>query len=395
MELLNFLHSHPDDWYNILSQDPYNLKIKRDEGANKGLILFEYNQIDSDMSLPLVQECRGIILDSYNNWEIISYPFNKFFNYGEPNAADIDWRTAHVQEKIDGSIIKLAYFKRAGRWLVSTNGCINAFQVPINGISTNYLNNINASFGSIFTEAFLKTCSLDKLNKNHTYMFELVSPYNKIVINYPETKIYHIGTRNNTTLKELNIDIGVEKPKEYPLHSLNAVISAAEALNKDEEHKIDHEGFVVVDANWNRVKIKSPLYLSAHYLAGNRLTIKNCVDIILSNELDEYLTYFPDQKPAFQNIFNILEELENILDDGWTQVMTKWDINDRKEFALNIAGDKWKEYYFKKIKWPDLTSQQYLRGGYKYFSKRHQEWRETPPVRGLVDIIKEYMENKQ
>ena len=72
---------------------------------------------------------------------------------------------------------------------------------------------------------------------------------------------------------------------------------------------------------------------------------------------------------TYENVLAIVDhkELENILDDGWTQVTTKWDINNRKEFALNIAGDKWKEYYFKKIEWPDLTSQQYLRGGYKYF----------------------------
>ena len=33
---------------------------KDGEGIYSGLSLFKYNQYDSDLSLPIVQECRGI-----------------------------------------------------------------------------------------------------------------------------------------------------------------------------------------------------------------------------------------------------------------------------------------------------------------------------------------------
>lgn len=66
------------------------------------LLLFKYSQIDSPMSNPIVQECRGIILDKDNNWNIVSYPYKKFFNAEEPNASVINWETANVYEKLDG-----------------------------------------------------------------------------------------------------------------------------------------------------------------------------------------------------------------------------------------------------------------------------------------------------
>ena len=66
------------------------------------LVLFKYSQIASDMSLPIVQESRGVILDEADGWRVVSRAYDKFFNYGEPNAAEIDWTTAVVQEKVDG-----------------------------------------------------------------------------------------------------------------------------------------------------------------------------------------------------------------------------------------------------------------------------------------------------
>lgn len=120
-------------------------------------------------------------------------------------------------------------------------------------------------------------------NHDYTYMFELVSPYNKIVIDYPEPKIYHIGTRDNRTFEELEIDIGIEKPKQYDLKTEQEVKKAAEKLPYNEE------GYVVVDKYWNRVKIKSPSYVNAHRLVNNHVINKEKVlDLIRANEQGEF-----------------------------------------------------------------------------------------------------------
>src|SRR4051812_551578 len=72
----------------------------RRHGRFPNLVQLKYSQINSPMHEPIVQDCRGIILDEANNWAIASFPYRKFFNHGEPNAAAIDWGTARVYDKL-------------------------------------------------------------------------------------------------------------------------------------------------------------------------------------------------------------------------------------------------------------------------------------------------------
>lgn len=81
--------------------------------------IFNY-AIGCDFSNPIVQEARGIIID-LENLDVVCWPFRKFGNYNESYADKIDWSTARVQEKIDGSIIKL--------WWDRTRGLGNFLQI--------------------------------------------------------------------------------------------------------------------------------------------------------------------------------------------------------------------------------------------------------------------------
>ena len=107
MELQEFLRSH-NDWEKLLKHDPYNLQIKH---QCDHFIIFNYNQYNSDLSLAEVKQARGIIFDETNNYEIACYPFDKFFNASEPLSSKIDWTSACVQTKVDGSIMKLFWNK--------------------------------------------------------------------------------------------------------------------------------------------------------------------------------------------------------------------------------------------------------------------------------------------
>src|SRR5262249_28873582 len=80
---------------------------------NPDLVLLEYSQLDSPFAEPIVRECRGLILDEARDWAVVSRSFDKFFNHGEPLAASIDWATATVQEKLDGSLC-VAYHHGGG-----------------------------------------------------------------------------------------------------------------------------------------------------------------------------------------------------------------------------------------------------------------------------------------
>ena len=392
MHLTTFIKKHKNDWREVLSAPPYNIIIKDGVGEYQGLTLFKYSQFDSDLSRQIVKECRGIILDIEDNFNIVCQPFTKFFNYGEPNAAEIDWSSARVQDKIDGSLIKVWKWKRKNMWVISTNGVINAYDVKTTSISETYINaDTNTTFGDLFYNKFIEYTSLTNLNPNYVYMFELVSPYTQIVVKYPKVDIYHLGTRNNKTQKEVDINIGVKKPTSYPLHSLDAVLKAAEALNHNNTNEIDKEGFVVVDKYWHRVKIKSPLYLQSFYLKGNRLTFKRCLEIYMANEMDEYLSYFPEQQEAFDTLQETITAVEELMTRGWVWISNTCNLENRKEFFFRVANTAWRNYYLKKIDNPDITPHQFLFGGVKYKTKNGEE-KETPPMIGLCDNLKKYVE---
>jgi hypothetical protein len=310
LKLIAFIKEH-SDWEELLSQAPYCLKISRDQKFGRNLIMFKYSQEDSDFSNDIVKECRGIILDE-DTFEPISVPYFKFFNVNEPNAAEVDWSSAKVLQKIDGSLIKVVKFS-SGEILVSTNGVIDAFKCELNSqIGSPYDN-----FGELFWEAVSNQMEAlnistkyndrvewlaDKLLPNTTYMFELCSPYNRIIVPHKETKLYFHGWRDNISLNEMRFNICILAkifgcPEEYNLKSLDECIAATQAMPWDEE------GYVVVDKNFNRVKIKSPAYLMVHRLSqNNNMSIRRAIDVYMAGECDEILAYFPEYKSAFDEI---------------------------------------------------------------------------------------------
>ena len=289
LKLIDFIKEHAD-WEILLSQAPYCLKISRDQKFGRNLIMFKYSQEDSDLSNVIVKECRGIILDE-DTLKPISVPYFKFFNYGEPNAAEIDWSSAVVTEKIDGSLVKVVKFSDYDI-LVSTNGVIDAFNCELNSTIGSPYNN----FGELFWAAIhnqMIDCGhslddtdpvewlADKLLPNVTYMFELCSKYNKIVVQHDEPKLYFHGWRENISLNEIpfnicSLAITFDCPMSYNLKTLDECVAATQAMSWDEE------GYVVVDKNFNRVKIKSPAYLMVHRLANNgNMSIRRAIDVYI------------------------------------------------------------------------------------------------------------------
>ena len=286
LKLLDFINKN-SDWEEKLSRE-YDIKIRR----NEGLVIFCYT-MSADFCIDIVRECRGIILDETDNFKPVCVPFFKFANYGEPYADKIDWKSARVQEKIDGSLMKLWCYK--GDWRVSTNKTISA--------ETAFTNNNEETFLNLFYRAWENTGKqFNDLNPDYTYMFELVSPQSRVVVPYNETKLYHTGTRNNITLKELNIDIGIEKPKEFSITTIEECIEAAKNLDKY------HEGFVVVDKRWRRIKVKSPIYLAIHHLLNNIASEKRVMDLILSGEDAEVVAYFPEYLELFNSVREHLDK---------------------------------------------------------------------------------------
>lgn len=315
LEIVKFIKTHKN-WRSILENKPYSLIIKEKDT----LILFKYHQFDSDLSLKICQEARGLILEK-EIWKVVRCAFFKFFNYGESNAAKINFNTMKVQGKIDGSLISLYYYYG---WQVATNGMIDAKDAELYFKTDNY-----KTYFDLFLQAWtFSNVDLSNLNKNCTYTFELVSKYNRVVIPYDKTEIYHIGTRNNLTLEEINIDIGIQKPKLYNFSSIEDIITNANKL------PYTQEGYVVIDSNFNRIKIKSPAYVAIHHLKGEgKVSKKRLLSIVRKNEREEFLNYFPEYKEDFEKIENQYLNYYQQIDNSLTVAKTFNGLT-RKEFAM-------------------------------------------------------------
>lgn len=329
LKVLEFIKAHKN-WEELLSQEPYYIKISRDVMFGHNLIMLKYNQLDSDFHEEIVRECRGLIFDE-DSLEPVSVPFFKFGNYGESYCPEIDWKSAVILSKEDGSLIKVV--KLGDDYLISTNGCIDAFKAELqDDLLCPYKN-----YGELFMKAIGDRLSL--LKEGKSYMFELVSPYNRIVVPYDEIKIFLIGIRDNKSLQEelvcdSELKEHFELPKRYGFKSLEECIESAHSLPYSEE------GYVVVDKHFNRVKIKSLEYVNVHHLRGEgAMTEKRILDIIRQNEIAEYLIYFPEYKELFDEYKRKVDDLYKAYHLMWLS-FSQLEFNSRKEIALFLQDAK-------------------------------------------------------
>lgn len=358
-----------ENWKELIQQAPYFLKIDEDDDY----ILIKYDMVNSDFTQEIVNECRGIIIDKHTN-KAHALSFKKFFNIQEELHADIDWKTARVQEKVDGSKILYWYNEYKNKWQVSTSGTLDAYKAQVN--------DSGITFGQLFDTALLNSIKAgitdfeklhtfdEMLGKQYCYTFELVSPESRIVVPYKKTELYFIGVRNITDFKELRptqlvLSDLIKTPKSYPLHTLEDCLKATEKMGFDEE------GFVVVDDNWNRVKIKSPQYVLAHFnRMNNGASYSRILEMIEHGSDKDFLKIYPEYTEKFDKVKNAKESFFNKV----LKSLYDFDfIGSRKE-AAELINTKYKDissFLFKYIS-TDL---------YKLFV--NTEWNKLPKNRKL------------
>lgn len=320
LKIQEFILAH-DNWRELLADAPYNLKISEDDGY----VLFKYNQIASDFNEEICKEARGLILDAQNNFRVVRYAFKKFFNVDEGFAAKLDWDTAVATEKIDGSIMSV-WFAR-GKWHLSTNGTIDAFKAELNGVGP------YKTFGELF-ESVLPLSRFSEFSNilaHQCYTFELVSPYNKVVIDYPETKVYLLSIRNMNTLVEHPLDEVAEFAKRFNFTMPQFYYMNDEAGFRRlvEQMPEGHEGIVVRDENGERVKIKTLLYFEMHRAKNNGvITLERIVDLIRANDHYEFLSYFPEYQSVFDDVKRQIDHSEVVVEKV-RQDVAEWKNNNK------------------------------------------------------------------
>lgn len=322
LKLQEFCAFFPNEWKERLSAEPYCLKIKEQDN----LVLFKYNQIDSDFNEPICKEARGIILEK-GTWRVVRKAFDKFFNIDEKFAAQIDWDSATATQKEDGTLISLYFYN--DKWNVATNTCIDASEADVGETNINF----KGLFNSV---AAIYKLDYNKLNEKYTYTFEICSGFNQVVVKYDKPQLFHILTINNETLEEVERDIGIPKPQKYQLNN------ELEYRQLIEDFPSNTEGIVIKDKFNNRVKIKTKEYFALHKIANNgHVDLEYALELIRKNDHEEFLSYFPCHKPYFDFVIKKYEQaaqdMKRILDDVIPFKLTN---TSRKDFALTYKDNK-------------------------------------------------------
>ena len=257
------------------------------------LVLLKYSQIASPMNERIVQECRGIILDEADSWKPVCVPYFKFFNYGEVNAATIDWAQARVYEKLDGSLMSLYWY--GGDWQVASSGLPDA-SGPTGA-------------GMTFAELFWKTWNAmgyalplrEKSRPEICYMFEMMTPLTRIVVPHTESTLVLHGVRELDGFTESAPEFHADRNgwrcvRTFPLNTLENVLASCAEIDP-----LACEGYVVCDAAYNRIKVKSPQYVALAHLKDS-MSPRRMLEVIRSNESSEFLNYFPELRSLYDQV---------------------------------------------------------------------------------------------
>ncbi|NJL66833.1 MAG: hypothetical protein HC894_08585 [Microcoleus sp. SM1_3_4] len=177
----------------------YQIKVTRHRQYPE-LACLKYSQIESPLGEKIVQQCRGIILDESQDWQIVSYPYDKFFNYGEGHAAAIDWKTAKVYEKLDGSLTVLYFTKE--------NGESKRAALPM---QRSKLTVLAFNFAELFWKVWQELGYQLPSATDECFIFELMTPYNRIVVQQANNRIALHGVRNIQTLRESDPSFWADK----------------------------------------------------------------------------------------------------------------------------------------------------------------------------------------
>lgn len=342
-KLLNFISTHKK-WCEILSSPPYNVNIKRKDN----LYLFKYT-MDTDFGADdMLLECRGTIVEiiAGETPRIVCSAMPKFFNYNEVFAAKVDISNSEVTQKIDGTNIRFYFYK--GEWHCATLGTIDASEAPL-GANSNFNELIEEVIGCSIQEFAYKA----SFAPDYTYIFELTSPKNQIVIPY-ENALWGLCIINNIfLLEEPMYESKLWKlPKYYSFSSLEDCVKVVNELPDDEE------GYVALDCDTGaRIKIKSPAYFAKHRLKGNGAnSVKYILSIMEQDLLDDYLSISPENAGKVHQVMEKKNELLRAYDVEWRELVKQFaqfinssDCNKGFAFAMLRGKAKNAEEWFNSI----------------------------------------------
>lgn len=276
-------------------------------------------------------QCRGLVTDDLGN--VVARPFKKFFNIEEQKHTITD--EFEVYEKMDGSLGIAFYYD--GKWIFASRGSFTSEQA-IKG-------------GEMFRDKFQQS----HFSKDSTYMFEIIYPENRIVVDYA-------GSERLVLLGR----IGTNSGEEYSLDQFkNNGYDVVRKYNNIKNYKYlkqnigeNREGFVIKFSNGDRCKIKGEEYIRLHKIM-TEISTKSVWECLSSgNDIYKILEDVPDE--FFNKIDEYVEELTSqyiLLESSYLAFYNVLESlkDNRAEFAERAKRYEYPQLLFKMLDGSDYT----------------------------------------
>lgn len=258
--------------------------------------------------------CRGLIMDKNNN--VVARPFPKFFNVDEALATGdtLPLENFTVTDKLDGSLGIMYWI--GDKAYIATRGSFNSEQAVV---------------ANDILEKKYKDIMLDK---DFTYLFEIIYPTNRIVVDYGDMRdLVLLAVVHTETGKEVNI-------KNYQdIFPIVKIYDGIKDINKLKDMQEDNrEGFVIQYESGKRYKIKFDEYVRLHRLVTgvnarsiwDLLRYEQDFDDLLDRVPDEFYKWVEDTRGQLELDFMVIET------KAWDLYKEVKDYPTRKDQALRL-----------------------------------------------------------
>lgn len=255
--------------------------VKATRDLDAGLTILNYTaraQYENEWNA-VTLACRGLIHDQNGN--VIARPFAKFFNYAEELVSGLSG-PIEVTEKLDGSLGIL--YQTGSEWRIATRGSFTSDQA------------VHA------TALWRERHSGFEPHEGWTYLFEIVYPANRIVVDYRgRDELVLLGAIEIATGRSVPL-ADAAKGWNGPVVQQHAYATLQEAL--EAEPRENAEGYVVRFVPSDvRVKIKHDEYVTLHKLVTG-VSERRVWEVLAAGDtsgrlLQEWLEVVPDEMYQF------------------------------------------------------------------------------------------------
>lgn len=319
-------------------------------------VLFNYGDF-SIRGNALVNGCRGTIwkIDG-THYMCVRAAFDRFFNYEEPLQEGTplmlpDITSVSVQEKHDGTLLFVSYI--GDEWIFGTR-------------NLNSLTDMNGAGGKNMTvvveELLPPICTPE--NKDLTFMFELCTPWNQVVIQHSAPHLILLGVRNNKTFEEMDpTEFNHPCPPTFEFKTMEECIEFVQSRDPTL-----YEGFVL---KWGPVETPSRLKLkSADFVALSKTSNPTATpeEVIIAGIIDNDVAEVLAGKEYWTNVIypkiaSIVDKCKKDIDELQEKVdqLDKTDAKFKSNYGKLVSSSDQRDYFFKKLRDPELTFDMFMK----------------------------------